>query len=447
MFVARYQYGVLERGGAPFLLQYYAKTGPALGQSQWDSIPTAKHLPLDVTPQQAADKVQLTVRWQGEPVAGAEVKVAGGVLEDFTAETNKQGQVEFPASQAGLYSIRARHIENTSGELEGKKYQSIKHYSTLALQVGNPSSNKTGQQNAYPDIPELVTSFGAAIAGDSLYMYGGHTGGAHAYSDQTQADTLYRLPLTHEAKWDAVVKGPRLQGLAMVADGEKLYRLGGFIAQNAEGEEHDLHSQAAAARFDSEAKSWQPLPNLPEPRSSFDAAVLDHKIYVIGGWALSGESDSQWHETAYALDLSASQPQWQALAQPPFTRRALAVAAYGEKIYAIGGMQQEGGPTTKVDIYEPATDKWSEGPALPGEPMEGFGCSAFATGGRLYVSTIGGNLLRLAADGKSWEQVTKLERARFFHRMLPLDDSHLVLVGGASMSEGKFGQVDVIEVE
>jgi N-acetylneuraminic acid mutarotase len=233
----------------------------------------------------------------------------------------------------------------------------------------------------------------------------------------------------------------------MVAHGGKVYRLGGFIARNEEGEEHDLQSQADAVAFNPASKAWEPLPNLPEPRSSFDAAVLADKIYVVGGWALSGSDESQWHETAYSIALSDKDPQWQALPQPPFQRRALAVAAYQNRIYAIGGMQQKGGPTTKVAIFDPQENTWSEGPALPGEPMEGFGCSAFATGGRLYVSTISGQLLRLGEDGGKWEPVTKLERARFFHRMLPLDDQHLVLFGGASMSEGKFGEVDVIEVK
>ena len=78
--------------------------------------------------------------------------------------------------------------------------------------------------------------------------------------------------------------------------------------------------------------------------------------------------------------------------------------------------------------------------------MEGFGCSAFAVGKRLYVTTMKGNLQRLASDGKSWEIVRQLEQTRFFHRMLPLSDHQLLSVGGAGMSVGKFEEIDVIDV-
>jgi photosystem II stability/assembly factor-like uncharacterized protein len=109
-------------------------------------------------------------------------------------------------------------------------------------------------------------------------------------------------------------------------------------------------------------------------------------------------------------------------------------------------MQEEGGTTTRVDIFDPSTGAWSTGPSLKGEPMDGFGSSAFATGGRLYVSTYSGKVQRLAEDGQSWEIVKELERARFFHRMLPLSDTQLISVGGASMQVGKFEEVDVIDV-
>ena len=110
-------------------------------------------------------------------------------------------------------------------------------------------------------------------------------------------------------------------------------------------------------------------------------------------------------------------------------------------------MEKSGGPTTKVAIFDPETNAWYEGPAMQGDGMEGFGASAFPTGGRLYVSTSKGNLQRLARDGKSWEIARQLPTARFFHRMLPVDDSHFVMVAGANMETGKFDQVEIVSVE
>ena len=110
-------------------------------------------------------------------------------------------------------------------------------------------------------------------------------------------------------------------------------------------------------------------------------------------------------------------------------------------------MQKAGKPATDVFIYDPSNSLWSKGPKLPGEPIEGFGSSAFAQGGRLYVSTIKGNLQRLSEDGLQWETVEQLENARFFHRMLPYGKSKLVMVGGANMGVGKFDSVEVVELD
>jgi N-acetylneuraminic acid mutarotase len=232
----------------------------------------------------------------------------------------------------------------------------------------------------------------------------------------------------------------------MVGHGGKLYRIGGFIAKNKDGQEHDLWSLADVACYDPATNRWTEMSPLPQPRSSFDAAVLGDKIYVVGGWQIAGDAENTWHKTAYTLDLSEANPSWQALPEPPLQRRALSVAAHAGKIYAIGGMQREGGPTTRVDIFDPATGSWSEAPRLQGEPMDGFGSAAFATGGRLYVTTYSGKLQRLSQDGTAWEVVRQLERARFFHRLLPLSSTRLIILGGASMEEGKFEEVDLIDV-
>ncbi len=161
---------------------------------------------------------------------------------------------------------------------------------------------------------------------------------------------------------------------------------------------------------------------------------------------MQGDPDATWLKTAYSIDLSAKPLQWKPLPEPPFRRRALSLAAHDGNVYAIGGMQQKGGPTTRVDVFDTRSQSWSRGPDLIGEGMDGFGSSSFATGGHLYVTTYSGSLQRLDAQGDSWESLCDLEHARFFHRLLPFGDHQLISVGGANMSTGKFEQLDLIEV-
>lgn len=303
------------------------------------------------------------------------------------------------------------------------------------------------ENQPFPDLPQGLTSFGAAVWEENLFLYGGHFGQAHEYYDESQSDQFLRLDLTEPGAWEPMPSGPRLQGLAMVASGGKLYRIGGFAARNKKGDDQDLWSKAEVTGFDLAEKTWEPLPPLPSPRSSHDAAILDGRIYVAGGWSLKGVKNSDWHDTAWVLDLEAPQQEWRPLPDPPFRRRALALGTLAGKIYVIGGMQEAGEPTTAVAVFDPQSNEWSEGPPLDGSPMAGFGPAACQQGGELYVSTYEGTLQRLSDGTERWQTVGRLEQARFFHRMVPLGEKHLLMIGGASMETGKFRSLKAIPIE
>ena len=223
-------------------------------------------------------------------------------------------------------------------------------------------------------------------------------------------------------------------------------RLGGFDARNSVDEEQDLWTVADCASYDPATEKWTELPPMPEPRSSFDATAIGDMIYVVGGWKMQGDKDAEWLDSAYSLDLSASEPQWRALPQAPFQRRALSVGYQQNKLYAIGGMQPDGKVSLAVATFDPATNQWGEGPSLSGEAMEGFGSACCHAQGRLYVSTSSGKLLRLNADGSAWESVGQLSAGRFFHRLLPAGNGRLIAIGGASMQTGKFKSVEGIAI-
>ncbi len=463
LFIASHDLGVMNRGDAVFGLKYYAKTGPAITSDAWTNTVTSDDLRLDIVPRFEGGRVFVKVRFDGELVEGAQVVASGQGMADFEGETTSDGVASFEIADPGLYSIRARHIENSPGESDGQTYEDVRHYTTVAVVI--PGETAATQKTAMiartlPDLAQPVTSFGGAICNGSLYVYGGHTGSAHSYSQAEQSHQLWRIGL-NGGEWEAIAEGPHLQGLALVSHGGKLFRIGGLTANNAEGEEHDLWSQDSVASFDPETGKWSDLPPLPELRSSHDAAVVGDTIYVVGGWALAGQAEAVWHETVWVMDLSRDPLEWMPLPMAPFRRRALATAAHDGKLYVIGGMQQEGGPTTTTAVFDPQTQTWTDGPALqvvddaqantesPRTPggITGFGASAFATGGHLYVSTIKGDLQRLSDDGSEWDIVAQTPTARFFHRMLPINDHRLVIVGGANMQVGKYAEIEILAVD
>jgi N-acetylneuraminic acid mutarotase len=377
-------------------------------------------------------------------VKDAEVAIDGpGINKQIKGTTGEKGIFRCPLAEPGLYSLRARHVDKTSGEQDGKAYTEIRHYSTLAMPY-TPAQLST-VAHSWPKLPRGTTSFGGAVSDDDLYVYGGHYGEAHHYSKEGQSGDFARLSLNSSSEWEPLPGGPKLTGLAMVPYKGKLYRVGGFTATNAESEKENLVSQADFARFDPKSKIWTSLEPLPEGRSSHDAAVVGDTLYVVGGWHMD-KGETRWHDTALSVDLSKEPLVWKPIAKPPFHRRALALAAHNGKLHVIGGMQEEGGPTTRTAVYDPASDKWSEGPALLGGSMDGFGSSAFACNGKLFATTMSGAIQQLSADGSQWEFVGSLDNPRFFHRLLPWRERDLVIVGGAHMAVGKIDTLERITV-
>jgi len=306
--------------------------------------------------------------------------------------------------------------------------------------IGAPSDTETADPNlatTLPVLPEAVASFGACVDGDWLYVYGGHVGRAHAHSRENLAWGFRRVNLEHPGAWQELEYDLPLQGLALVSHRGAIYRVGGMSARNDPDEEEDLHSTASVHRFDPRRGSWEPLTPLPEPRSSHDAVVLGDRLYVAGGWELGASPDGsgRWHADAWVADLSAGTLRWERLPQPPFTRRALALAALGDKVYVIGGLDQNGDPSPQVDIFDTKAGVWRQGPPLPASGrLKGFGASAFGVGDAVYASARDGVVYRLPIGAAEWETTDfTLRTPRFFHRLVP-HRGDLLFLGGASRS-------------
>jgi hypothetical protein len=125
-------YGVVERGGQTFLLQYYANHIHGSAKSVQPANGGLSLAPLADQLDATAAGLSCTVLWKGKPLADSEIVVQfpeGDVLE---RTTNERGQVEIATKTKGPFAIRARHVEaGKSGERDGKKYGEIRHYATL----------------------------------------------------------------------------------------------------------------------------------------------------------------------------------------------------------------------------------------------------------------------------------------------------------------------------
>ena len=92
-----------------------------------------------------------------------------------------------------------------------------------------------------PSLPAAVASFGGAVAGDDLYVFGGHVGKTHQHSIENLSHRFLHLDLTAPARgWQEIGEVEGLQGLPMVAHQNRVCRVGGLSARNHQGEDEDL---------------------------------------------------------------------------------------------------------------------------------------------------------------------------------------------------------------
>jgi N-acetylneuraminic acid mutarotase len=308
------------------------------------------------------------------------------------------------------------------------------------LAVVSPAAEK---KLTVPDLPQSISSFGACVSDGHLYVYGGHAGKTHTYSSETTLGQFRRVNLSDPAKWEDLPGGLHLQGLALVAHKGKVIRVGGMEPRNKPGEEANSHSTATVQAFDPKAGKWADLPPLPAPRSSHDAVVVGDTLIVAGGWNMKGKERPEWHTTFHTLDLSTPTAEWKTEPQP-FVRRALTAAVHAGKVYVIGGLTKAGETEVDVNVFDPATGKWTDGPKVPGGGMNGFTPAAVAVGKHLYLNPADGVVYKL--DGDKWAETAKVTTPRWVHRAVSLGEDKLLVIGGAAKG-GSRADAEVLGVK
>lgn len=441
------------------LLTYHAKHLLGHDPAKWLAVDSQHRLRLDAQPKLTDKGLEIAVAWDGKPLVDAKVTVMSEDGDLDEAQTNDAGIAEFNAPARGLVGVLVEHMDSkATGESDGQKYTSAGDYGSLTFwapgssDAAAPKDKSASKESdsvekigdsGFPNLPEPVASFGAAVADGWLYIYSGHIGKQHAHSRDNLSNHFRRVKLDGGQTWEELPMQTPLQGLPLVSHAGKLYRVGGLSARNAKGKAADLYSQSEVAAFDPATKTWTALPSLPEPRSSHDAAVLGHTLYVVGGWQINGGADGQWLETAWSLDLATPGAQWTKIPAPPFHRRAMALASWEGKLVALGGMDENTEILLDSFAFDPATGAWTSLPTLPGDGMDGFGISAWGVADSLYASSADGSLWRLRPGDKQWTKAAALATPRFFHRLVP-QHADLLAVGGASIETGHLTSLELV---
>lgn len=125
-------YGLLTKSEKPTLLVYHPKVVFAGADAKTGTI--GAHAALEIVPVTEAGKTRFQLLAKGKPVADAEGSV---MLPDGTKEkvkTDKDGYTT-AFEKTGRYAAYLKQTEAKAGEHDGKKYEEVRHYATLVVDV------------------------------------------------------------------------------------------------------------------------------------------------------------------------------------------------------------------------------------------------------------------------------------------------------------------------
>ncbi len=133
------------------------------------------------------------------------------------------------------------------------------------------------------------------------------------------------------------------------------------------------------------ANPWVTLAPFPEPSEEFLAATANGKLYIFAGLAPG------WKPKALVVEYDPANNTWTRKKPMALASHHVALAAYGDKIYAFGGFKYpDSGPAAWEPVnnaweYDPQADSWK---ALAPMPSKRGAMTASVVDGKIYV--IGG---------------------------------------------------------
>jgi N-acetylneuraminic acid mutarotase len=242
-------------------------------------------------------------------------------------------------------------------------------FSTLLL--SGASAQATTPWHRVANIPQPRDDFQAASGSDGkIYAIGGCPGGSCGPGYFTDAVDVYDPTSDTWTHLPTSLPAPRgYAGVAGDGDGH-IYVLGGL---------DNSGDSTGPLMFTIDTGTWTTLPPMPIPNSySMGAAVgPDGRVYAVGGHY--GSRKVQVYDP--------TTDSWSLAAPLPRPVDEPAVVSVGSRLYAIGGYDnwrdRTGGILRTTFAYDPATNRWHRMHLMP--RAHGFGQAAVGADGRIYV--------------------------------------------------------------
>ena len=293
-------------------------------------------------------------------------------------------------------------------------------FSALACTVSSGSTFAGSSEDQTENTWEIMASmpkagnYKAAVVNGKIYILGTNFG-PYEYDPATDM-------------WTAKNPKPTSGYFAVAAFQNKIYAFG-----------------KTTEIYDPETDMWETNKTvMPTFRREMEANVVNGKIFVIGGDLADVIFPIVISSVTEVYDPATDS--WVTPASIPYGVRLYASAVVDGKIYVIGGEYDYGGSTFN-QIYDAENDTWSQGAPVP---VNTWGAAAGATTGvkaakRIYV--VGGEggfgeplSLNLVYDPQmgTWINGSSLPTARICPTVAVVDDSIYVIGGGMTAAVERY---------
>src|ERR1700726_4946042 len=196
--------------------------------------------------------------------------------------------------------------------------------------------------------------------------------------------------------WKALTPMPSQRGSALAAVvNDKIYVIGGATTipgskETAVYPTQPHSSVGTVEEYDPAANTWRERSAMPTPRNHAAIGVVSGRIYVIGG-RVGAAFIGLASDISVVEEYDPATDQWSGpRARMPIARSALGAAVHGGRIYVAGGEYQDPHMMATfrgVEAYDPASNTWTE---MPPMPVSRHGLAVGVIGNRLHV--IGGDV-------------------------------------------------------
>jgi len=300
---------------------------------------------------------------------------------------------------------------------------------TMVLSAFNfPSTKATQEESSWTSMTPMPTArgeLGVAVANGKIYAIGG-------LSDDLPVNNNEEYnPVTNQ--WTEKMPMPTARsGVAIAVYNNKIYVIGGTVGNGYIGNNEV---------YDPATNTWETKASMPTPRTDLTASIVNDKIYLIGGKKYSSTSP-YFNETNVNEVYDPANDSWSTKTPIPTAVYGYASAVINGKIYIIGGSKSTTllGSSIFVNsnqVYNPQTDKWSLAANLPDVATYGAAASTqgFMGPSRLYF--IGGYFLSIFSgktqvynpDNNSWSTGASMPTPRAYLGVAVVNDV-LYAIGG-----------------